>query len=100
MTLENPLMILVMFGLPAYVVFRLGWRGIFFGAPFIWGLGCLMAALEQIREPHESLAIAVWIVSGWLVGLVYCLLVLGVRQLARFIRQKIGKCETVVGVES
>ena len=88
MTLENPLMVLVMFGLPAYLVVRLGWRGIFFGAPFVWGFECLMGVLEQARDPHESLAIAVWIVAGWLVGLVYCFLVLGMRELARFVRRK------------
>jgi len=64
----------------------------------MWGIGYLAAALAQARETHDSLGISVWIVLGWLVGLVYSFLVWGAAQLVRWLRRKpresSARCET------
>jgi len=85
---QNAVILAAMVGLPAYLVIRFGWRGIFFGAAVMWAIGYLPLHIEQVREPHESLGIAIWITTGWLCGLVYCLFIWTVLWLVRFIRKK------------
>ena len=67
MTIQNIFMLLVMvamFGLPAYLVIRLGRRGIFLGMAAMWGIGTLALDLAEARHPNESGGIVLWIVGG------------------------------------
>ena len=90
--LRDILIFVLVFGLPAYIVLRAGWRGVIAGSLTMWCIGYLVGVLERAGEPKsESLGMAVWIVLGWLVSLVYCGAIYGARELFRFIRRKTGK---------
>jgi hypothetical protein len=90
--LGNIALIMIVLGLPIYLVIRFGWRGVFMGAFAMWVLGFLAGELQRAGEPKsESLGPAVWIVMGWLVSLIYCAIVLGARQVVHLILRKTKK---------
>lgn len=97
--LGNISLIVVVLGLPVFLVIRLGWRGVFIGAFAMWVSAYLAGEIQRAGDPKsDSLGPAVWIVMGWLVGLVYCTFALGACQLVRyFLRKTKGPFEAPEG---
>jgi hypothetical protein len=73
---ENILFLVVSFGIPAWLVVRLRAVGIPLGALAMWGLVHLSSEVQYARHPEwRGIGSGVWLVTGWLVGLSYCLIV-------------------------
>lgn len=71
----------VNFGLPLYLVARLGWRGLVFGTLAMWVLVYASGEIQRAIHPHPSrFGMGLWFAVGWLVTSGYCGIVYGLRQ--------------------
>ena len=69
------------FGLPAYLVARLGWRGVVAGAFCMWVLVYASGEIQRASDPQaDRFGIGMWLVVGLPFSFIYCGLAYGVRQ--------------------
>lgn len=67
---------------PAYCVIRYGWRGIVLGVLAMWILPATVMWLIPGGLPDtEGLAAIWWLLFGWIVAIVYCLILWAIRGL-------------------
>jgi hypothetical protein len=78
----------VLFGLPAYLVWRLRGVGIVIGTLLMWLLGFLIAVYDHVDVSGQHLAVGMWMFFGWLFSLLYCLFVFCIRYLCQKISAK------------
>jgi hypothetical protein len=83
--IQHFLINLALMGLPIWLVLRLRRLGFVFGVAWFW---MFPIAVGEIQRAHDSTAeyfgIGVWFVSGWVFGLIYCLLIVGAKKLVAF----------------
>ena len=90
-TARDILLVVVVMGVPAYLVVRGGWRGLVVATPIPWISVFLAGEIQRAGDPGaERFGLAVWIVAGWLVSLVYCVTIYGLRQVALFFASRLG----------
>ena len=83
---KNILLALLSFGFPIFLVLRIrGWRGIALGALSLWVLIFVSSEIGFADRPEDrGIGSGMWVVTGWLVGLMYGLAVRGVQFVLRF----------------
>jgi hypothetical protein len=74
----------LMFILPVMLVLAFGWRGVIWGTLAVWGLGYVAGeainALDPTRaEGGASMLDHLWIMAGWIAGLLYSLVIMVIR---------------------
>jgi hypothetical protein len=78
--------LVALLGIPAGIVLGLRPYGILLGALSFWWLGLLIGWLLSELDPNRngSLIDAIFLVTGWLAGLAYALLVFGLKKLGQW----------------
>lgn len=80
---------------PVYCVLRWNLKGVFIGAVLFWIIllvaGLMLAALDP--ERGSSVLDGVWLLIGWLAGLMYCFPTYGGKRLFLYLRAR-GTHET------
>jgi len=90
--LRDILLLVINFGLPIYLVARLGWRGIIAGALCMWVTVYFSGEIQRADDPRaERFGMGVWVAVGLLFTFIYCGIIYGARQLILFARARWGR---------
>ena len=90
-TFRDTVLFLVNFGLPVYIVARLGWRGVIIGAFCMWVLVYASGEIQRAGNPQaERFGMGMWLVVGLIFTFIYCGITYGVRQFILFARARWG----------
>lgn len=93
-TIRDTALFIANFGLPVYLVARLGWRGVVAGAFCMWVLVYSSGEIQRAGDPQaERLGMGVWLVVGLPFSFVFCGLAYGVRQAILFARARWGRLD-------
>jgi hypothetical protein len=69
--------------LPAFVVAKFGWRGLIWGAVYMWISIYFSGVIQRYYYPQEErFGLGVWVVVGPIVTSVYCSICYCARQIA------------------
>lgn len=80
-SIRDTALLLANFGLPAYLVARLGWRGVVAGAFCMWVLVYASGEIQRASDPQaDRLGMGIWLVFGLPFTFIYCGFIFGVRQ--------------------
>ena len=72
-TFRDTVLFLVNFGLPVYIVARLGWRGVIIGASCMWVLVYASGEIQRAGNPQaERFGMGMWLVVGLIFTFLYC----------------------------
>jgi hypothetical protein len=69
--------------IPIVLIFVFRWRGFIYGVLTVWIMGIIAGYLLSGFDPDRggSVRDTVWLLGGWIGGILYCLPLLGIREL-------------------
>lgn len=75
--------LILMLGVPVWLIIRLRWVGLILGILAHWWIGVAIGAVLSELDPQREGAMLdlIWLVGGWIAGLIYCLPIFGLREL-------------------
>lgn len=89
--IRDTALLLANFGLPVYLVARLGWRGVVAGAFCMWVLVFASGEIQRASDPQaERFGLGMWLVVGLPFTFLYCGITYGVRQFILYARARWG----------
>lgn len=90
-SIRDTALLLANFGLPAYLVARLGWRGVVTGAFCMWVLVYASGEIQRAGDPQaERFGMGMWLIVGLPFSFIYCGIAYGIRQLILYARGRWG----------
>jgi hypothetical protein len=84
-SIRDTALFLANFGLPGYLVARLGWRGVVAGAFSMWVLVYASGEIQRASDPQaDRFGMGMWLVVGLPFTFIYCGITYGIRQFILF----------------
>jgi membrane protein YqaA with SNARE-associated domain len=76
-----------MLGLPVWLIIRMRWIGLLLGVLSHWWIGIATGVILSELDPQREGAMldVIWLVGGWIAGLIYCLPIFGIRELVAWV---------------
>ena len=80
--------------LPLIIAFR--WIGVVLGTLAVWGILCFAGIWISSLDPHRDAGVidSLWLLFGWIGGLLYCLPIFGVRELVAYLIRRCARART------